>query len=124
MAGDLSLLVGVVILTGVSGFLATACRTGTLPRNGVVGVRTKATMSSDEAWDAGHRAAAPALRRTAWFGLVLIAITVIVLVIVEPGEDPGWEFLFPVVGFVGVTVGICLAGVVANRVAKEILAQG
>lgn len=29
---------------------------GTLPLNWVAGIRTKATMASDEAWDAAHRA--------------------------------------------------------------------
>ncbi|PZE80680.1 hypothetical protein DEI91_13980 [Curtobacterium sp. MCBD17_032] len=31
--------------------------TGSLPRNSIAGVRTSVTLSSDEAWQVGHRAA-------------------------------------------------------------------
>ncbi|MFF8566616.1 SdpI family protein [Streptomyces albidoflavus] len=36
--------------------------TGTVPRNYGAGIRTRATMSSEAAWQAGHAAAGPALR--------------------------------------------------------------
>ena len=35
--------------------------TGSLPRNHVAGIRTRFTLSSDDAWQATHRAAAPYL---------------------------------------------------------------
>lgn len=35
---------------------------GRLPPNGVIGFRTASTLQSDAAWEAGHRAAVPALR--------------------------------------------------------------
>ncbi|MFE1151060.1 SdpI family protein [Streptomyces albidoflavus] len=38
--------------------------TGTPPRNYGAGIRTKATMSSERPWQAGHAAAGPRLRLT------------------------------------------------------------
>ena len=49
---------------------------GLMPRlvgdepNPVVGIRTKATISSPEAWQLAHRIAWPLLRRTAWTAVV------------------------------------------------------
>jgi uncharacterized membrane protein len=43
---------------------------GRLPRNGFLGLRIPSTMSSDEAWQAGHRAAVV----PAWIGFVVIAV--------------------------------------------------
>lgn len=45
--------VGVVLLV-----MAALGAKGTLPRNGFAGIRTRKTMTSDEAWNVGHRAAA------------------------------------------------------------------
>ena len=42
---------------------------GTLPRNDLAGVRTRVTMSSDEAWRIGHRAA---LRPTLIGGILTV----------------------------------------------------
>lgn len=120
MGTDLGLLIGVVVLTGLSWAMVSACASGSLPRNGAVGIRTKATKSSDAAWDAGHRAAVPAMRRTAWFGSAAVVLTVLLLVIARPGENPGWEVAVPVIGFVGVVAGLCGAGVVADRAAKKV----
>ncbi len=48
------------------GWLASSSRDGTLERNGFVGIRTRATMRSDAAWLAGHRAAAGTVGVAAW----------------------------------------------------------
>ena len=52
------------------GWAARASRTGTLERNALVGIRTRATMASDKAWHTGHRAAAPMLGAAAWASVV------------------------------------------------------
>ncbi|MDF1705848.1 MAG: SdpI family protein [Aeromicrobium sp.] len=56
-------LVSVALLLG---WCAGASRAGTLERNALIGIRTRATMASDAAWAAGHHAAEPALRAAAW----------------------------------------------------------
>ena len=49
-------LAGVIVMG-----LGRLAATGRLPRNLVAGIRIPSTLRSDEAWDAGHRAAASAL---------------------------------------------------------------
>lgn len=46
-------IVGAVLVT----WLTWRAASGTLARNGLAGVRTRVTMSSDDAWRIGHRAA-------------------------------------------------------------------
>lgn len=48
------------------GWTAHASRTDGLERNALIGIRTRATMASDAAWHAGHRAAARPLDIAAW----------------------------------------------------------
>lgn len=120
MATDLGLLIGVVVLTLVCGSIASASAKGSLPRNGAVGIRTKATKSSDAAWDAGHRAAVPMMRVTTWFGVLLTVVTIVAVIILRPGEEPGWEVVAPVVGFAGMFLGLVAAGVIADRAAKAV----
>lgn len=61
----------IVYFTGAAGLLLIAVFTqlmvraiaaGTLPVNGLLGLRTPATRRTPAAWDAGHRAAEPGLR--------------------------------------------------------------
>lgn len=120
MATDLGLLIGVVVLTLVCGSIASASAKGALPRNGAIGIRTKATKSSDAAWDAGHRAAVPMMRWTTWFGVLMTMVTAAAVIVLRPGEEPGWEVTAPILGFAGVSVGLMAAGVVANRAAKAV----
>ncbi len=120
MATDLSLVIGVVVLAMVCGSTASASAKGTLPRNGAIGIRTKATKSSDAAWDAGHRAAVPIMRWTTWFGLLMTAVTVIAVIVLHPGDEPGWEVSAPILGLLGVFAGLMAAAVFANRAAKAV----
>ncbi|MEG9226142.1 SdpI family protein [Aeromicrobium sp. Sec7.5] len=48
------------------GWTAHASRGDGLERNSLIGIRTRATMASDDAWHAGHRAAAGPLGVAAW----------------------------------------------------------
>lgn len=66
VAEYLSLVFCLLLLGGLFLAIARMGASGTLRRNGLVGVRTAATMQSDAAWYAAHRAIAPVLRICAW----------------------------------------------------------
>ncbi|HXU24240.1 MAG TPA: SdpI family protein [Tepidiformaceae bacterium] len=57
--------------------------TGSLPRNGVAGVRTRFTRSSDAAWKATHRAAGPYL---IFGGVAAIMVTLAFLPFTAAGK--------------------------------------
>jgi len=72
-----SLAGGLLILSAVFSFLATSMSSGELPRNNAVGIKTKHTQASDEAWLAGHEAAAATVRSaglTGWAVLLGVAV--------------------------------------------------
>lgn len=66
LAAGIAMVVGGILLV----FLGAMARAGRLTRQWVVGLRTEVTLSSDEAWDAAHRAGA------AWIGVagVILAL--------------------------------------------------
>lgn len=47
----------VIVLAAIGSLLTAATAIGLVPRNGLVGVRTSATMRSDRSWEMAHRAA-------------------------------------------------------------------
>lgn len=79
MSKAIRLGVGGVIVLAIGRMAAT----GRLPRNIFAGIRIPSTMRSDEAWGAGHLAAASALT-TAGFGPVVVAI---VVAVTSPGRE-------------------------------------
>ncbi|MGA2805783.1 MAG: SdpI family protein [Acidimicrobiales bacterium] len=66
---------------GIVVVLGRMAATGRLPRNIFAGIRIPSTLRSDEAWDAGHQAAASAMT-IAGCGPVLVAIA---LAVSSPG---------------------------------------
>lgn len=62
----LPLVFSLLLLGGLFMAIARMGAAGTLSRNGLVGIRTAATMQSDAAWYAAHKAIAPVLRICAW----------------------------------------------------------
>ncbi|MDK8449773.1 SdpI family protein [Corynebacterium mastitidis] len=73
---QLPTLIGVVAMCVVVRLLCGAIRRGSLPRQSLVGLRTHETMRSDRAWDAGHRAALPALMACVYLGYAVVALAV------------------------------------------------
>lgn len=88
---------------------------GDLPRNGLIGLRTKATRRSDAAWTAGHQAAIPWVRLSVGLGSGLAILGAIVsftsVPVVIPAVLSGLGYL----AFVGL---LLWAIPVANRAAK------
>ena len=76
---------------------------GRLGRNRLVGIRTRATLTSDAAWAAAHRAAAPAL---SWAGATAMGIGV-VLATLRPST--GDTVALAIAGGV-ITLGLVAAG--------------
>lgn len=96
---------------------------GELGRNGWAGIRTKATMSSDEAWLTAHQAG---LARTVIGGRILAASGAVaaVLGVVFAAGSPGramavWGVAINVLAL-GAVVPIVQAAVAGNRAAKAV----
>ncbi len=88
-----------------------------LPRNGMLGLRIPSTMSSDQAWIAGHRAAA----KPAWIGFVVITV-VAVTFLVLPGSTatPGIGVIVVAIVFVATFAWLLVAASRAARAAVPI----
>lgn len=92
--------------------------TGRLPRNLFAGIRLPSTMRSDEAWRAGHEAAASALM-IAGLGPV---VTGIIVGIKNPGRKG--QTVFSKISNLWLLGWIGFASVQANRAARATSADG
>ncbi|GAB3213524.1 SdpI family protein [Marinactinospora thermotolerans] len=81
LIGIVSLAVGLLTAAGVLLAVARSAAKGELERNPMVGIRTRTTLSSDAAWRAGHRAAAPWLTRAAQTALVAGIVSGVIAVV-------------------------------------------
>lgn len=111
---------GLLALSGLSHFIRSSIASGTLDRNSAIGLRTKATKSSDVAWVAGHKAAGPWLSACAGLGYLMGAATAVgaLATIAADSVHPSMWFL-PAAGFTGVVVLLVLATAVADRHGKN-----
>jgi len=117
------LTAGLLVLAVVAGVIVGMIRRGTLVSNGVIGIRTPQTRASEEAWQAGHRAAVPLLRwvvRVAVASAALLLVAMFVLPRVAPTaageviEVGGWVFF-------GLVVALLLAAAwKGNGAAREV----
>lgn len=100
------LIVGFALVVGTTGLLALL---GSLPGNGVLGVRTPETRQSPEAWRLANRAAGPAFLGA---GLVLV------LGALALGLIGGWVgTLVVVVALIGALALLNVAGLAGSRAA-------
>lgn len=114
-------MIGLGMLGLVSLVLMLSIRSGSLTRNLAIGIRTRYTLHSDEAWEAAQRSSRP----------YLLAISVIAmghlgaLLAVElsgPSEVIGNTLALS--GFGVIVIISLLAGRSANQAAKAVIARG
>lgn len=70
MFGYIALVAGLLLLSLLGFSLARSIKSNSLARNNAIGLRTQATLSSDEAWSYGHQQALPYLKATVLAGMV------------------------------------------------------
>lgn len=79
MFGYIALVAGLLLLSLLEFFLARSIQSNSLARNNAIGLRTQATLSSDEAWSYGHQQALPYLKATVLAGIVGAAVSLVTL---------------------------------------------
>ncbi|EFQ84405.1 hypothetical protein HMPREF0063_10257 [Aeromicrobium marinum DSM 15272] len=120
-SATISLTAGLAMLAVLLQHLRCAVLDGHLGRNGAVGLRTRATRSSDRAWTAGHLAAAPRLR-AAWISAAVGAAATVAAAGVQAavGDRSPWALLPSGVAYAVVLGLVAAAGVTADRAARRI----
>ncbi|MDI9918342.1 SdpI family protein [Rhodococcus sp. IEGM 1379] len=83
----------------------------------VVGIRTRATMSSPAAWQLAHRTAEPALRRTQWIALAGLVFQLFIGLWLGFGAMA--STVFSIIVFVVVTGMLVHAALLGDRAAKR-----
>lgn len=89
---------------------------GELKRNWMVGIRTKETLASDEAWRKSHQEAGKLL-------VVAGLVSTFAGLAILPRPSNGVTFAISAIAMVLTLVPILLAAVVAQRTAKEVNAK-
>ena len=114
--GLVPLLFSVVMLAALCIGVTRAAADGRLPHNGGVGIRTRRTTRSPEAWCAGHAAALPVLGWLWW----VAGVTVVGAVVMQWHLGGVWGI---VAGLAGMSMEVAvlsyatrLAGRAADRV--------
>lgn len=111
---------GLMVTALVVYFVTKHAAEGTLDVNGGVGIKTRLTRSSQQAWEIGHRAALPWVRRCA---LLCLGTGVLALVSFLVAEGPLLGQTVPVfvliVGYGGLVVLLARGTVAANRAVRS-----
>lgn len=111
VSGLVMALAGATVL-----FVARLGRDGRLPRNHWAGLRLPSTLSSDAAWIAAHKAAAPGLR---WAGAAASAGGVAGIVVALFDRPALFELVLGAAAL-GLLAGIAVSTVAGVRAAKAV----
>lgn len=110
--------VALIVGMAVAGW-GLSCRAGRFPRNPILGYRTRAALSSKDAWVAAHRGYAPLLITG---GVLLTAAALIAVAAVLAGEV---GVVGPAItaGIIALLVAVIIGAFFAHRALRLYLAQ-
>ena len=111
-----ALLAGVLLALASVGVwcVVVGAAAGRIKNNGALGLRTPATMRSEEAWEAGHRAALFVVKPLCvWAGIAAVAGAVL-------GSWPPAGIVLVLISAGLLVAGTVGGGVVAHRAARSI----
>ncbi|MFC3232086.1 SdpI family protein [Streptomyces nitrosporeus] len=120
-AAGLVFAVGLLALGAVIHYVKNQVAGGKIQRNSVVGIRTRATMSSDGAWQAGHASAVPVLKAT-FLTAYATGATSLVLGLALSSGDAGnpVAFIVPAAGYAVVLALLIAASLKADAAARAV----
>lgn len=108
--------VGFFLVAVVFGFVSQAMKSDTFERNRAIGIRTRTTLASDEAWARGHRASSPWILSTAILAVVC-GLAAVTLSLNGAGESDLSTIIVILGGFGSIIACLIVGAVVANRAA-------
>lgn len=109
---------GLLFLSGILFSTTRSAASGRIPPNSGVGIRTKWTRSSQEAWVAGHRAALPTVLASS---LICAATGIATLALSFGGASTTSVLTAAGIGYTSVVLLCLLALKRANDAAKRVL---
>ncbi|SDC55633.1 SdpI family protein [Streptomyces prasinopilosus] len=112
---------GLLTLGAVVHYMKSQVASGSIHRNSAIGIRTKATMSSDHAWQAGHASAAPMLTVTFLTAYATGALSLALgLALTLSDTENAAVVIVPSAGLVGVLGLLTAAAIKANSTARAV----
>jgi uncharacterized membrane protein len=98
-------------------WMTSAAKSGRLKRNQYMGIRTPATMRSDEAWVTGHSAGLGALYAGA---ILMLGADIVVVVLWLNSRNQTLSDALPFINLAALLVSVVWAGVAAHRAARAV----
>lgn len=118
MTGSLFVIAAGFFITAVIfGFMSWAMKSDSFDRNRAIGIRTRATLESDEAWSRGHIAAAPWMLSTA-VAAAVAGFSIAALGFMGVDASNLAVVILTLGGFAVVLACLIAGAAVANRAAK------
>lgn len=111
--GNALMVASIILTVGITWNVTTRAADGRLGPNPISGMRTRTTMASPEAWQAGHIAALAVLRKAVPVTLVLLVVGVVMAVV-----QPPFGFIVLVITQLVFLVAMWPTMRAANRAAK------
>ncbi|MFJ2620785.1 SdpI family protein [Glutamicibacter sp. NPDC087344] len=108
-------MLGLLTLTAISAGLAPSMSAGRLTRNSAIGIKTRHTLATDDAWLSGHAAAAPLMKLSGRIGWVFLLLATAFCLF----GSPGWAFAITGVGYVVALTLLFVATAKANAAARS-----